>query len=80
MSLMLSRAAVFSLSASIKDFLVLCDFSLNAYSRPVLVLILAVTCGNFIPFSKLKVGNYAGNEWHTIWGLKLECIYIPIVV
>lgn len=67
MSLMLSRATLFSLSASIKDFLGLCDLSLNAYSRPVLVLILAVNCGNFIPFSKLKIGNYIGNEWLSIW-------------
>lgn len=63
MSLMLSRAALYSLSPSVKDFLGLCDFSLNAYSRSVLALILAVTCRNFIPLSELKIGNYMGNEW-----------------
>lgn len=68
MSLMLSRAALFSLSASIKDILGVCDISLQAWSRPFLVLILAVTCRNFIPLSILKIGNYIGNKWLTICG------------
>lgn len=72
MSLTLSRAALCALSASIKDFLGLCHFSLKACSRPVLVLLLAVTCGNLIPFSELIIGNDLGNERLTIWGIKIR--------
>lgn len=72
MSLTLSRAAFCSLLVSVNDFLGLCHFSLKAFSRPMLVLLLAVNCGNIIPFSNLKIGNGLGKERLTIWGIKFR--------
>lgn len=68
MSLMLSREALFSLSASINYILGVSDISLQTWSRPFLVLILAITCRNFIPLLILQIGNCIGNEWLTICG------------
>lgn len=36
------------------------------------MLLLAVTCGNLIPFSELIIGNDLGNERLTIWGIKIR--------
>ena len=70
MSLTLSRAAFCFFLVSVNDFLGLCHFSLKAFSRPMLVLLLAVNCGNIIPFSNLKIGNGLGKERLTIWGIR----------
>lgn len=74
---MLSSAALFSLSASIKDILGVSDISLRAWSRPFLVLILAINCSNFIQLSILKSGNCIGNEMADNLGIKIRIHYIP---